>query len=85
MRKAGKPDGAKAVELADAFCRTTRRRVESLFRGLRSNDDVRNYRIARRVLEGEHVWLESGLVPAAEALERFAAGAAKTESELATV
>jgi hypothetical protein len=85
MRKAGKPDGAKAVELADAFCRTTRRRVESLFRGLRSNDDVRNYRIARRVLEGEHVWLESGLVPGAEALERFAAGAAKTESELATV
>ncbi|HTO76506.1 MAG TPA: acyl-CoA dehydrogenase family protein [Thermoanaerobaculia bacterium] len=64
MRKAGKADAARAVELADAFCRTTRRRVENLFRGLRSNDDVRNYRIARRVLEGEHVWLESGLVPA---------------------
>ena len=64
MRKAGKADAAKAVELADVFCRTTRRRVENFFRGLRSNDDVRNYRIARRVLDGEHVWLESGLVPA---------------------
>jgi alkylation response protein AidB-like acyl-CoA dehydrogenase len=86
MRKAGGAEGAKAVELADSFCRTTRRRVENLFRGLRSNDDVRNYRIARRVLEGEHVWLESGLVPAAEALERFAAAAAgtKPEAELAT-
>jgi hypothetical protein len=29
---------------------------------LRSNDDVANYRTARRILDGEHAWLESGLV-----------------------
>ncbi len=79
MRKAGGAEGAKAVELADSFCRTTRRRVEDLFRGLRSNDDVRNYRIARRVLEGEHVWLESGLVPA-DAMRELAAEFAPTEA-----
>ncbi|HEY7114268.1 MAG TPA: acyl-CoA dehydrogenase family protein [Thermoanaerobaculia bacterium] len=85
MRKARGAEGAKAVELADSFCRTARRRIENLFRALRANDDVRNYRLARRVLDGEHVWLESGLVPQAEALEKFAAAGAKSESEMAAV
>ncbi len=71
IRRAGKPEAARAAELADIFCRMTRRRIEERFRAMRSNDDVANYRTARRVLEGEHLWLESGLVPA-DALERFA-------------
>ena len=33
---------------------------------IRSNDDVRRYRTARRILEGEHLWLEAGLVPQPE-------------------
>jgi alkylation response protein AidB-like acyl-CoA dehydrogenase len=62
IRKAGRPEAASAVELADVFCRITRRRIASNFRALRSNDDVVRYRTARRLLEGEHLWMESGLV-----------------------
>jgi alkylation response protein AidB-like acyl-CoA dehydrogenase len=62
LRKAGRPEAERAIELADIFCRTTRRRVAALFSALRSNDDVAKYRTARRILDGEHQWLESGLV-----------------------
>ncbi len=46
IRKAGRPEADRAVELADIFCRTTRRRIAALFSGLRSNDDVAKYRTA---------------------------------------
>ena len=58
------PEAAHAMELADVFCRTTRRRIEELFRAARSNDDVVKYRAAQNVLGGEHLWLEAGLTPA---------------------
>jgi hypothetical protein len=63
MRKARKPEAASAVELADVFCRMMRRRIASAFEAIRSNDDVRKYRTARRVLDGQHEWLEHGLTP----------------------
>jgi hypothetical protein len=69
IRKAGRPEAERAVELADVFCRMTRRRIAAHFAGLRSNDDVRQYRTALRVLEGEHRWLETGLVPFESAAE----------------
>jgi alkylation response protein AidB-like acyl-CoA dehydrogenase len=62
LADARRPEAAKAEELADMFCRMSRRRVADLFRALWSNDDVRKYRLARRVLEGRHVWLERGTV-----------------------
>jgi len=66
MRRAGTADGAKAVELADVFCRMTRRRIDANFAAIRSNDDVRKRKTARRILAGEHVWLEAGMAgPAA--------------------
>jgi alkylation response protein AidB-like acyl-CoA dehydrogenase len=84
IRRAGKPEAERAVELAEVFCRMTRRRVAELFRAIRSNDDVRKYRTARRILDGEHRWLETGLVPA-DALERLAASpAAREEKALAS-
>ncbi|HEY6051583.1 MAG TPA: acyl-CoA dehydrogenase, partial [Thermoanaerobaculia bacterium] len=58
------PAAARAVELADVACRMLRRRIASRFRAIRSNDDVRKYRTARRILDGEHLWLETGLAPA---------------------
>jgi alkylation response protein AidB-like acyl-CoA dehydrogenase len=82
IRKAGRPEAEHAVELADVFCRMTRRRIAGFFRDLRSNDDVLKYRTARRVLEGDHVWLESGLVPA-EAMERFTMPAVRPQKERA--
>jgi alkylation response protein AidB-like acyl-CoA dehydrogenase len=52
----------RARELADLFCRSARRRVRALFHALRSNDDACKVRVARRVLTGEHAWLERGIM-----------------------
>lgn len=50
--------GAPAAELADVFCRGSRRRVEELFRDLWRNEDVEKYRTAMNVMKGEHLWME---------------------------
>ena len=71
MRRAKSADASGAVELADLFCRMMRRRIAASFTALRANDDLRKYRTARRILEGEHLWLERGLVPFAD-LEKLA-------------
>jgi alkylation response protein AidB-like acyl-CoA dehydrogenase len=70
LRDAGSPEAAGAVELADVFCRMMRRRNRERFLGIVSNDDVRKYKTARRILDGEHVWLEEGLVPSEELRRR---------------
>jgi alkylation response protein AidB-like acyl-CoA dehydrogenase len=80
MRRGRDADAARASELADLFCRMMRRRMGERFAAIRSNDDVVKYETARRILDGEHLWLESGLVPAEE-LERFAAAASREEAE----
>jgi alkylation response protein AidB-like acyl-CoA dehydrogenase len=53
---------AEARELAQLFCRQERRRVDALFQDLWSNDDVKDYKAAQKVLEGRHTWLEEGIV-----------------------
>jgi len=55
-------DAARAVELADLFCRGSRRRVKAYFHRLWRNDDVFKYDVSRAVLEGRHAWLEHGIV-----------------------
>lgn len=62
MRRAGDADAARAVELADLFCRNARRRVASRFRDIRSNDDVVKYAAAQTLLGGGYGLLEKGLV-----------------------
>jgi len=62
MREAGLANADNAAELADIFCRTTRRKVAKLFRDLWRNDDVRKYKVALKVLEGKHSWLEEGIL-----------------------
>ncbi len=62
LARTGRPDADHARELADLFCRMARRRVESLFGDMRSNDDDAMYRIARRILDGDYEWLEEGIV-----------------------
>src|SRR6266576_223337 len=54
--------GARAVRLADLFCRQARRRVRSKFNGLRRNEDVPTYKFAQEILAGEHRWLERDIV-----------------------
>ena len=56
----------QAYELADAFCEQARLRVEELFHRLWANTDDLDRRLAGRVLEGEHVWLEAGVLDQSE-------------------
>jgi alkylation response protein AidB-like acyl-CoA dehydrogenase len=60
MEVAGHAEAANAAELADLFCRNSRRRIIQLFHELWANDDVRKYKVALRVLDGKHAWLEEG-------------------------
>ena len=62
MYKKDKTAGARAVKLADLFCRQARRRVRSKFNGLRRNEDVPTYKFAQEILAGEHRWLERDIV-----------------------
>jgi hypothetical protein len=71
--RTGRAEAEQAVELAELFCRMARRRVADGFRGMADNDDPALYGTARRVLDGEHLWLEEGVaenqpvsLPAAE-------------------
>jgi hypothetical protein len=47
----------KAEELADLFCRNSRRKVGRLFQDLWSNEDSRKNRVAASVLQGDDQWL----------------------------
>jgi hypothetical protein len=67
MTEAGHPEAANAAELADLFCRSSRRRVTKLFRDLWANDDDRKYRVGVKVLDGKHAWLEQGILSVHEA------------------
>ncbi|HLX09458.1 MAG TPA: acyl-CoA dehydrogenase family protein [Thermoanaerobaculia bacterium] len=61
MAAAGAPHAAEAIELADLFCRGARRKVMRLLRDLWANDDARKYRVALRILEGRHAWMEADI------------------------
>ncbi len=60
--RADHPERAEeAAELADSFCKQAERRVGALFGALWSNDDVENYALAQRLLEGRYTFLEEGV------------------------
>ena len=59
--RTGREDAEQAVELAELFCRSARRRVADCFRMMADNDDVALYRTARNVLDGEHLWIENNI------------------------
>jgi len=54
--------GRHAMELADLFCRQARGRIQAKFRELWRNEDTKGYRVAQHVLQGDHRWLERGMV-----------------------
>jgi alkylation response protein AidB-like acyl-CoA dehydrogenase len=56
------PDAKGAVDLADLFCRNSRRTVRRLFQDLWSNDDARKNRLAAGVMKGDHDLLAGGTV-----------------------
>jgi hypothetical protein len=62
MKRASAEGGSQAVELADLFCRNIRRRIGINFKAVWGNDDDRKYRVSRHVLDGEHRFLERGII-----------------------
>jgi alkylation response protein AidB-like acyl-CoA dehydrogenase len=54
--------GREAYQLADAFCRQARLRVEELFGRLWTNTDELDRRVVKQVLSGAYEWLEEGVV-----------------------
>jgi len=58
LAEEGHPEAAKAAEIADLFCRGSRRTIGRLFHELWHNDDVLKYKVAQKILDGEHLWLE---------------------------
>ncbi|HZB33702.1 MAG TPA: acyl-CoA dehydrogenase family protein [Streptosporangiaceae bacterium] len=54
--------GSTATELADAFCRQARLRVEELFDRLWRNTDALDVQLAKKMLAGEFTWLEEGVI-----------------------
>jgi alkylation response protein AidB-like acyl-CoA dehydrogenase len=63
MGREHRANAREAHELADLFCRMSRRRVQALFKALWANDDARQYKIAQKILDGRHIWLEQGILP----------------------
>jgi hypothetical protein len=54
--------GREAYQLADAFCRQSRIRVEELFARLWTNTDDLDRKVVKGVLSGTYEWLEQGIV-----------------------
>lgn len=54
--------GREAYQLADAFCRQSRIRVDELFGRLWTNTDDVDRKVVKNVLAGGYEWLEQGIV-----------------------
>lgn len=61
MRASGE-HGREAYQLADAFCRQSRLRVEELFGRLWDNTDDLDRKVVAGVLNGTYTWLEEGVL-----------------------
>ncbi|MFP1627703.1 acyl-CoA dehydrogenase family protein [Streptomyces sp. 5K101] len=56
--------GREAYQLADAFCRQSRIRVEELFGRLWNNTDDLDRTVVKGVMAGTYTWLEEGVIDA---------------------
>ena len=71
LRDDGAAEAAHAAELADVFCRDSRRRVRRFFQDLWRNDDAAKNQLAASVMKGEHTWLEEGRLDLGFSAEDF--------------
>ncbi len=65
------PEAERAGQLADLFCRNSRRKVRRLFHELWSNEDARKNSVAAAVMKGQHTWLEKGCMDLGLTAESF--------------
>ncbi|MBI1818248.1 MAG: acyl-CoA dehydrogenase family protein [Deltaproteobacteria bacterium] len=79
MLDAGHPEAERAIQLADLFCRSSRRKVKRLFHELWSNDDARKNALAASVMKGEQPLLTDGIVNLDFAYKAHALGAPRRE------
>src|SRR5690606_12098884 len=56
------PDGTSPYQLADAFCRQARVRIEELFTRLWHNTDDLDRKVVGHILDGHYTWLEEGVL-----------------------
>jgi len=49
---------ASAMHMAEGFCRMSRRRIDTNFKGVFHNDDLPIYELAQRVMGDEVKWME---------------------------
>ena len=56
------PSDTGPLELADLFCRQSRRRIGAAFGSLSDNDDRQAYQLAQAVLSERYQWLEEGIL-----------------------
>jgi alkylation response protein AidB-like acyl-CoA dehydrogenase len=71
-----------ATELADLFCREARERIKVHFDQFYGPNDEKLYKVAMRVLKGEHEWLEQGIVGMVPVEEPSGEGAERTSDEM---
>ena len=71
MSDDGEPEAEQARELADLFCRNSRRKVKRLFQDLWRNEDAHKNALAANVMSGRHVWLEEGALDVGLTEESF--------------
>jgi alkylation response protein AidB-like acyl-CoA dehydrogenase len=75
-------DGDAALDLADAFCRQARLRIEALFGSLWTNSV--DHKVAADVLAGRHLWVEEGVLDQSDGtgpwIAEWAPGASAEES-----
>ena len=62
LQREGDGEAASAAELADAFCVSSRMKVQRLFRELWDNADDAKYKLGVGVLDDSYRWLENGIV-----------------------
>ncbi|WP_419998300.1 acyl-CoA dehydrogenase family protein [Streptomyces boninensis] len=62
LLRSGDDHGREAYQLADAFCRQSRIRVDELFGRLWNNTDDLDRKVVKGVLGGAYTWLEEGVV-----------------------
>jgi hypothetical protein len=58
--------GAAAYDLAAAFCEQSRIRVTELFDRLWTNTDDVDRALSTKVLAGDYIWLEDGVIDQSE-------------------
>ncbi len=77
LRRKGDESATQARDLADLFCRGSRRKVAKLFHDLWHNDDDRKYKAGLAVLDGRHEWLHDGTISIDEHHRELAGRAAE--------